>query len=225
LVAAHTPVRVPQLRVGVRDLQHDRVDRAAGEAVLRRRRLPPGQVYRGPVGHRPVDDRQQGQVDVERISDPPSPDPGTRHAGHLPGPALQHEFARRGVLPRLATGEHVQPQRLPSRRVRLAEGEAVGQVLEIGAIDMHLELIARLRVEPRLGMQAVDVRVHVHHEHGACVAREDIQVVEVELAGLGGQRRIQMMGHGISTPSSSITASVSRVSRLLTASFPASSPA
>jgi hypothetical protein len=95
----------------------------------------------------------------------------------------------------------VQPQRLPSLRVRLAEGHPAGQVLEIGAAEMHLELVARLRVEPRFGMQAVDVGVHVHHEHGARVAREDIQIVEVELAGLGRQRRIQMMGHGISSPS------------------------
>jgi hypothetical protein len=60
---------------------------------------------------------------------------------------------------------------------------------------VHLELIARLRVEARLGVDAGDVGVDVHDEHGAVVAREDVQVIDVELAVLAGQRRIQMMGH------------------------------
>ena len=100
LVAHHTPVpgAGPQLRVGVGDLQHDRVDDGAGEAVLRAIRPPPGQVRCGPAGHRPVDDGQQRQVDVERVGDPPGPQPDTVRAGPSAGPAFQHQFAGRGVL-------------------------------------------------------------------------------------------------------------------------------
>jgi len=76
-------------RMPVGDLQHDRVDCRVGEAVLRAVRVPAGQVRRRPVGHRPVDDGQQRQVDVERVGDPPGPHPNVGRGGLLAGPALQ----------------------------------------------------------------------------------------------------------------------------------------
>src|SRR5262245_15429498 len=60
---------------------------------------------------------------------------------------------------------------------------------------MHLEFITRLRVEPRLGKQAVDVGVDVHDQHRAALAREDVQVIEVELPGLAGERGVEVMRH------------------------------
>src|SRR5580700_9881408 len=60
----------PQDRVGVGDLQHDRVDQRAGEAVLRVLGPPAGQVRRGPVRYRRVDQGEQGQVDVEGVGGP-----------------------------------------------------------------------------------------------------------------------------------------------------------
>ena len=70
------------------------------------------------------------------------------------------------------------------------------RVLEIGSAEVDLELIACLRVEPRLGIQPSDIGVDVHHEHGAAGAREDVQVIDVELPVLAGQRRIKVMRHG-----------------------------
>jgi hypothetical protein len=58
---------------------------------------------------------------------------------------------------------------------------------------MHLELIAGLRMEARLGVDAGDVGIDVHDEDGAVVAREDVQVVDVQLAVLARQRRIEVV--------------------------------
>jgi hypothetical protein len=60
---------------------------------------------------------------------------------------------------------------------------------------VDLELIAGLGVEARLGVQAVDVGVDVHDEHRAARTGKHIQIVEVQLAGLSGQRRVEMMRH------------------------------
>jgi hypothetical protein len=178
--------------MGVRDLQHDRVDQAAGEAVLRVLRSPAGQVRRGPVGYRGVDEGQQRQVDVEGIGDAPGPQPGAVPAGRLAGPACQHPLSGRGVVTGRPAGQDVQLQGLPPVGVRLAEGHPVGQGLDVGPVEVDLELIAGLVVETRLGVQAVDVGVDVHHEHRAALAGKHVQVVEVQLAGLGGQRRVEI---------------------------------
>jgi hypothetical protein len=77
--------------------------------------------------------------------------------------------------------------------VRLAEGHPVGQVLIRGAVEVDLELIAGLVVEARLGVQAVDVGVDVHDQHRAVLAGKHVQVVEVQLAGLSRQRRVEVM--------------------------------
>ena len=117
-------------------------------------------------------------------------------AGRLAGPAFQHQVACRGVLARLVAARGVQPQGLPSAGVCLAEGHPVGQGLEVGAVEVHLELIARLRVEARLRMEAVDIGVDVHDEDRAVLAGEDVQVVDVQLAALSRQRRVEVMRHG-----------------------------
>ena len=96
----------------------------------------------------------------------------------------------------LVAGQGVQPQGLAPVGVRFAEGHPAGQGLEVGAVEVHLDLIARLGVEARLRMQAVDIGVDVHDEHRAALAGKHVQVVDVQLAGLSRQRRIQMMRHG-----------------------------
>jgi hypothetical protein len=148
-----------------------------------------------PLATAPLTNGEQRQVDVERVADAPGPDPGTAPAGRLAGPALQHEFAVRGVLTRLAAGERVQLQGLPSAGVGFTERQPVGEGFEVRSVEVHLELIALLRVEPGLGMQAVDVGVDVHDEHRAALAGEDVKVIEVELTGLACERRVEMMGH------------------------------
>jgi hypothetical protein len=45
-------------------------------------------------------------------------------------------------------------------------------------------------------MEAVDVGVDVHDEHRAAVAGKDVQVIDVKLARLGCQRRVEVMGRG-----------------------------
>ena len=166
-----------------------------GEAVLRVVRPPSRQVHRGAVLYRPVDDRQQRQVDVEGIGDAPGPDPDATAAGRLAGHCFQHEGAFGGILTGLPAGQGVQPQGLPPVSVGAAEGHPEGQVFVVGPVEVHLELVARLRVETGLRMQAVDVRVDVHDEHRAGVAGEDVQVVDEKLPVLGRQRRIQVMRH------------------------------
>ena len=162
----------------------------AGEAVLRG--LPGCHADRSgavPFATAPLNNGEQRQVDVERTADNASgPDPGAAPAGRpSAGPALQHELRHlRSPRVRLGAGERVQLQGLPPAGVGFTERHPVGEGFEVGSVEVHLELIARLRgVEPRLGMQAVDVGVDVHDEHRAALAVEDVQVIDVELAGLG----------------------------------------
>jgi hypothetical protein len=103
------------------------------------------QVGRGPVLRGGVDDRQQRQVDIERVGDAPGPDPRVTLADRLAGPALQHQGALRAVLARLVGGQHVQPQVLPPVGARLGEGHPVGQSLVVGVVQVDLELVAALR--------------------------------------------------------------------------------
>ena len=86
-------------------------------------------------------------------------------------------------------------QVLLSVGVRFAEGHSVGQRFEIGSVEVHLELIACLRVEAWFDMDSGDVRVDVHDEHGAGVTLEDVQVVEIKLAVLTCERGIEVMRH------------------------------
>jgi hypothetical protein len=44
-------------------------------------------------------------------------------------------------------------------------------------------------------MQAVDVGVDVHDEHRAALAGKDVQVIDVELAGLACERGVEVMRH------------------------------
>jgi hypothetical protein len=53
---------------------------------------------------------------------------------------------------------------------------------------VDLELIPGSGKEGGLGLLSGHVRVDVHDEHGAVVAREDVQVVDVQLPDLAGQR-------------------------------------
>jgi hypothetical protein len=89
----------------------------------------------------------------------------------------------------------MQPQGLPPAGVGFAEGHPVGQGLEVGAVEVRLELVACLGVEARLGVQAVDIGVDVHDEHRAVLAGEHVEVVDVQLAGLSRQRGVEVMGH------------------------------
>ena len=75
------------------------------------------------------------------------------------------------------------------------EGHSVGQRFEIGSVEVHLELIACLRVEAWFDMDSGDVRVDIHGEHSAGVALEDVQVVEIKLAVLTCERGIEVMRH------------------------------
>jgi hypothetical protein len=86
-------------------------------------------------------------------------------------------------------------QGLSSPGVAFAEGHPVGQGFEVGAVEVHLELIARLRMEARLDIGSGDGGVDIHDEHGAAVACKHVQVIDVELAILGCERRIKMMRH------------------------------
>ena len=117
--------------------------------------------------------------------------------GRLAGPAFEHEFAGRGVLARVAAGEGVQLQGLSSVRVCFAEGHPVRQVFEIGSVEVHLELVAALRMEGWFDVGSGDGRVDVHDEHGAVAAGKDVQVVDEELAGLACQWRVKVMRHQI----------------------------
>jgi hypothetical protein len=87
----------------------------------------------------------------------------------------------------------VELQRLRAVGLVLAERDAVGEILEVGSAEVDLELVVRLRVEPGLHVRLGDRRVHVHDEHGAAVTGEHAQVVDVELAVLACQRRVEMM--------------------------------
>lgn len=84
--------------------------------------------------------------------------------------------------------------------VRFAEGSPVGEGFEVGAVDVHLELVARFRVESRLDVRPGDGGVDVHDEHSAVVAVEYEQVIDVELTVLPGQRRIEMVRHSAGPP-------------------------
>jgi hypothetical protein len=86
----------------------------------------------------------------------PAPQPGAVPTGRLAGPACQHQLSGRGVVTGRAAGQDVQLQSLPPVGVRLAEGHPVGQGLDVGPVEVDLELIAGLVVEARLGVRAVD---------------------------------------------------------------------
>ena len=115
--------------------------------------------------------------------------------------SFQHELAGCGVVTRLGTSKSVHLQVLLPTGVRFAEGHSVGQRFEIGSVEVHLELIACLRVEAWLNMNSGDVRIDVHDEHGAGVTLKDVQVVEIKLAVLTCERGIKVMRHS-NTPSS-----------------------
>lgn len=68
-----------------------------------------------------------------------------------------------GVLARVAAGEG-ETHGLPAVGVGLAEGEPIGQRLLAGTVEVHLDLVARLVVEARLGVGTGDVGVDVHDE-------------------------------------------------------------
>ncbi len=85
-------------------------------------------------------------------------------------PALEHEVADAGVAAGVLPGEGVQGQGLAAVGVRLGEGHPVGQVLELRAIAVDLDLVARLRMKPRFCVQAVDVGVDVKDEDRAALA-------------------------------------------------------
>jgi hypothetical protein len=55
---------------------------------------------------------------------------------------------------------------------------------------------AQSRTPSPLEVSPVDVRVHVHDEYCAGLAWEDVQVIEVQLAGLRRQRCVEMVRHG-----------------------------
>ena len=95
----------------------------------------------------------------------------------------------------LVAGEGVQLQRLPTVGIPLAEGQPVGQRLEVGAVHMDLELVARFRVETGLHVRSGDGRVDVHDEDGAVITAKDVEIVDIEPTVLTGQRRIKVMGH------------------------------
>ena len=90
----------------------------------------------------------------------------------------------------------MQPQGLAAVGGRLAEGHPVGQGLKVGPAEVHLELITGLGMEARMGVDAGDVGVDVQYEHGAALAGKHVQIVDIQLAVLSRQRRIQVMGHG-----------------------------
>jgi hypothetical protein len=60
---------------------------------------------------------------------------------------------------------------------------------------MDLELVASLWMKTRLGPAPGDVGINVHDEHGACLARENVQVIDEQLAALGSERCIEVMRH------------------------------
>src|SRR5207342_2804587 len=125
----------------------------------------------------------------------PCPDPDAICAGRLARSSFQHELAGCGVVTRLGTSESAHLQVLSATGVRFAEGHSVGQRFEIGSVEVHLELIACLRVEAWLNMNSGDVRVDVHDEHSTGVALKDVQVVEIKLAVLTCERSIEVMRH------------------------------
>jgi hypothetical protein len=98
----------------------------------------------------------------------------TPPALRLARPAFQRQVAGRGILSRVLAGERVQFHGLASVRTRFAEGDAVGQGFEIGPVEMNLELVARLMMKPGLYVDAGNIRVDVHDEHGAVGGREHV---------------------------------------------------
>lgn len=119
-------------------------------------------------------------------------------AGHLrAGAPFGEQGAGHRVVAGVGAGEGVQGEVLTALGVELAEGDAVGQLLHLRAVDVDLELVPCLVVEAGLDVRLRHRAVHVHHEHGAAFAVEDVQVVEVELAGLGGERGVEVVRHGL----------------------------
>jgi hypothetical protein len=58
---------------------------------------------------------------------------------------------------------------------------------------------SNLGVEARLDVWPRDRRIDVHDEHRAAVSRKDEQVVDIQLAVLARERRIEVMRHGESS--------------------------
>ncbi|EMF30457.1 hypothetical protein H114_03716 [Streptomyces gancidicus BKS 13-15] len=104
--------------------------------------------------------------------------------GCFAGAALQHQDALGGVLARVAAGEGVETQGLPAGGLGHAEREAIGHRLLVGTVEVHLDLVARLVVEARFGVESGDVGVDVHDEDRAALAGEDVEVVDEKLAVL-----------------------------------------
>ena len=105
----------------------------------------------------------------------PGPEADAVNVGHgLTRPAFEHELAESLVAAGVGPGQGVQGQSLPAAGVGLVEGHPVGQVLERGPVQVDLDLVAGLRVEPRLGVQAVDVGVDVKDEDRAALARKNV---------------------------------------------------
>ena len=185
-----------QQAIPVRYLQHDRFDRRVGKAVARGLGAPRRQVDGSAALDRGVHDVQEREVDVERVVDAPGPDPRAACRRRLARAAFEHKLTGLGVVARLVAGDGMQPQGLSTIRLWCAKGHAVRQRLELGSVDVHLELVPCLVVKARLHVDPSDVGVDVHHEHRAVVALKDVQVVEVELAVLTCKRRVEMMRHG-----------------------------
>ena len=81
------------------------------------------------------------------------------------------------------------------RSVGCAERHAVREVLEVGAVEVHRELVASLMMKAGLDVWFGDVRVDVHYEHRAVVGTEDVQVIDEELTVLACLRRLEAMRH------------------------------
>jgi len=85
---------------------------------------------------------------------------------------------------------------LPPTCVGVRERDPVRQGLVRGPVEVHLELVPRLVVEPALDVGLGHGGVDVHDEDGAAVALEDVQVVDVELSVLGCEWRVQVVRQG-----------------------------
>ena len=109
-------------------------------------RVPRREIHCRLVGHRPIDDAQQREVDVEGVCNAPGPNPGPACAGRLTSPAFEHQLPGRSVLARLRSGHGVQAQGL-APPARFAEGNPIGQTFVVCSVEVDLELIAGLEGE------------------------------------------------------------------------------
>ncbi|MCM4082319.1 hypothetical protein [Paractinoplanes hotanensis] len=133
-----------------------------------------------------VDGAQLAHVQEERIRHAASPDPESVHAvDGFGGSPLRDLHPGCGVVRGLGALEPERPILLRTADLGV-EDQSEAQILRLGVVKVHLELVAALVVQAQRLFGAGERGTHVHDEHRGVPVVEDVLVGDVEARVLPG---------------------------------------